>query len=71
MKLLYPTCGDSPTDHFKPDITARKGLVSAHKMEISQEKTVQDSLGKKTCDMERQCPIHKKPHPLNHCGASQ
>lgn len=25
----------TPTDHFRPDITARKGLVSAHKTEIT------------------------------------
>ncbi|KAL3967947.1 NLR family CARD domain-containing protein 3 [Sarotherodon galilaeus] len=60
----------STTDHFRSDTTVRKpykGLVSAHKTEISQEKAGQDSVREQTCDVERQCPIHKKPHPLKRC----
>lgn len=44
----------------------RKATVSVHRTEIAEEK--QDgSEEKKIEEPDRQCPIHKKPHPLKKC----
>lgn len=46
-----------------------KGHVSAHKTEVALQRSgsQSDSLCSKPSDINRQCPIHKKPHALKRC----
>ncbi|XP_037399818.1 uncharacterized protein LOC108416929 [Pygocentrus nattereri] len=58
------------TEYLKQSATAKKpqkSLVFAHKTDISQEKVKWEVSGHKAGDVEKQCPLHKKPHPLKRC----
>ncbi len=46
-----------------------KSHVSAHKTEVAMKLSTSqsDSSSSKLSDIDRQCPIHKKPHPLKKC----
>lgn len=50
-----------------PFKTQVKSMVSAHKTDVSQEKSMQDGSGTTVGDVKKQCPLHKKPHPLTRC----
>ncbi|XP_022522966.2 uncharacterized protein LOC111191682 [Astyanax mexicanus] len=58
------------TEYLKHGAAAKKpqkSLVFAHKTDISQAKDRKEVSGHKAGDVEKQCPLHKKPHPLKHC----
>ncbi|XP_070409592.1 uncharacterized protein [Nothobranchius furzeri] len=55
----------SPTEKLRAD--NRKPTVSAHKMVITAEPDQHYLSPKKMEEPDRQCPIHKKPHPLKKC----
>ncbi|XP_028996228.1 uncharacterized protein LOC114849211 isoform X1 [Betta splendens] len=44
-----------------------KPMVSAHKMDIAGEPVQHGPVEKTMEEPDRQCPIHKKPHPLKKC----
>lgn len=50
---------------------SQKAAVSVHKTDVeSQSSDGQTSATeKKTCEPDRECPIHRKPHPLKKCRA--
>lgn len=62
------------TDPPKPERVERrsgyiKSHVSAHKTEVASQHSASqsDSSSSKLGDIDKQCPIHKKPHPLKKC----
>ncbi|XP_026010486.1 uncharacterized protein LOC113013640 [Astatotilapia calliptera] len=55
----------SPTEKLRS--YSRKPTVSAHKMDITAESDQNNLSPKKMEEPDRQCPIHKKPHPLKKC----
>ncbi|KAL3973607.1 sorting nexin-4 [Sarotherodon galilaeus] len=55
----------SPTEKLRS--YSRKPTVSAHKMDITAEPDQNNLSPKKMEEPDRQCPIHKKPHPLKKC----
>ncbi len=63
----------SSTAPVKPEISVKRGgplksFISTHKTEIAQTTSSTDSPDSKP-DINRQCPIHKKNHPLKRCRA--
>ncbi len=63
----------SSTAPVKPEISMKRGgplksFISTHKTEIAQTTSSTDSPDSKP-DINRQCPIHKKTHPLKRCRA--
>ncbi|KAL4009046.1 hypothetical protein ACER0C_002898 [Sarotherodon galilaeus] len=55
----------SPTEKLRSG--SRKPTVSAHKMDITGEPDQNNLSPKNMEEPDRQCPIHKKPHPLKKC----
>ena len=55
----------SHTENLRP--YSHKTTVSAHKMDIAAEHNQNGLSTRKMEEPDRQCPLHKKPHPLKRC----
>lgn len=72
---MIPVSRSSGMTAVRPDnpvkrYTYSKGQVSSHKTEITPIpaiKSTETASNNSDIDVDRQCPIHKKPHPLKRC----
>lgn len=68
-----PSFAMSISDRHVPSHTeklraySRKPTVAAHRMNVTAVDNQVSSIPKKMEEPDRQCPIHKKPHPLRKC----